>query len=96
MVCSLDCVLRYIFLLNLLGLGTSTPKEAKEYFAAMSKHKIPFEYAGDPDTQCIDMAFSKKKVEERKEWLRLFKPGTFLDHSVQSITYSDFINKVFQ
>lgn len=40
------------------------------------------------------MAFSKKKVEERKAWLSSFVPGTFLDHSATHITYTDFINKV--
>lgn len=39
------------------------------------------------------MAFSKKRVEERKEWLRSFVPGTFLDHSASEITYNDFVNK---
>ena len=28
------------------------------------------------------MAFSRKKVEDRKKWLRAFEPGTFLDHNV--------------
>lgn len=50
--------------------------------------------AGDEDGEAIDMAFSKKKVEERKEWLRNFAPGTFLDNSASQISYSDFINKV--
>lgn len=76
------------------GLGTSTPKEAKEYFAEMAKHNIPFCYNGDDDDKAIDMAFSKKKVEERKTWLRGFKPGTFLDHSVDRIPYHDFIHQV--
>lgn len=39
------------------------------------------------------MAFSKKKVEERKDWLRNFVPGTFLDHSEDVISYKDFVNK---
>jgi len=75
------------------GLGTSTAKEAKEYFSEMDDHQKAFEYTGDEDDTAIDMAFSKKKIEERKTWLRGFKPGTFLDHSVQKIPYSDFINQ---
>jgi DNA topoisomerase-2 len=47
----------------------------------------------DEEAQLIDLAFSKKKADERKEWLRQFKPGTFLDHSVDKISYTDFINK---
>ena len=75
------------------GLGTSTPKEAKEYFAEMDDHQKSFSYGGAEDDVAIDMAFSKKKIEERKDWLRGFKAGTFLDHSVEKITYSEFVNK---
>jgi DNA topoisomerase-2 len=40
------------------------------------------------------MAFSKKKVEDRKRWLSAFKPGTYLDQSVDNISYKDFVHKV--
>ena len=39
------------------------------------------------------MAFSKKKVEERKTWLNAFEEGTFLDHTQDTVSYPDFINK---
>ena len=39
------------------------------------------------------MAFSKKRVEDRKEWLRNFVPGTYLDQSASKISYCDFVNK---
>ena len=41
----------------------------------------------------IELAFSKKKADERKEWLRLYKPGTYLDHSIDKISYPEFVNK---
>lgn len=41
----------------------------------------------------IELAFSKKKADERKEWLRLYKPGTFLDHGAEKISYPEFVNK---
>lgn len=50
-------------------MGTSTSKEAKEYFSNMLRHRIPFKYDGPNDDVAVDMAFSKKKIEERKEWL---------------------------
>eukprot|EP00897_Mesotaenium_endlicherianum_P007582 jgi/Mesen1/6852/ME000351S05970 len=75
------------------GLGTSTPKEAKEYFAALEKHKKDFIWSGEQDGENIELAFSKKKIEARKAWLRGFEPGTFLDQSVSSINYTDFVNK---
>ncbi|XP_019618193.1 PREDICTED: DNA topoisomerase 2-alpha-like isoform X4 [Branchiostoma belcheri] len=51
------------------GLGTSTSKEAKEYFADMQRHRIPFKYNGPEDDAAVDLAFNKKKVDNRKEWL---------------------------
>jgi len=51
------------------GLGTSTPKEAKEYFSDVDKHLLPFEWDGDKNTDDIDMVFNDKRVEERKNWL---------------------------
>jgi DNA topoisomerase-2 len=47
----------------------------------------------DDEPALIELAFSKKKADERKEWLRQFRPGTFLDHKIKKITYSDFVNK---
>ena len=37
------------------GLGTSTSKEAKEYFSDMDRHRIPFQYAGQEDDQAITL-----------------------------------------
>ncbi|KAG2023227.1 DNA topoisomerase II [Coprinopsis cinerea AmutBmut pab1-1] len=75
------------------GLGTSEDKDAREYFSKMEKHMIPFAPTQEGDRELIDLAFSKKKADERKEWLRQFKPGTFLDHRLEEIPYSEFINK---
>ena len=49
--------------------------------------------AGRQDDEAIELAFSKKKIEERKAWLAGFLPGTYLDQSVDEISYSDFVNK---
>ena len=37
------------------GLGTSTAKEAKEYFSDMDLHRIPFQYQGPEDDQAIEL-----------------------------------------
>ena len=37
------------------GLGTSTPKEAKEYFADMRRHQIQFHHEGAPCDEAILM-----------------------------------------
>jgi DNA topoisomerase-2 len=50
-------------------LGTSTSKEAKEYFSNMIRHRIPFKHGGEDDDTSIELAFSKSKVNDRKTWL---------------------------
>lgn len=57
---------------SILGLGTSEKKEAVEYFSDMQRHRIRFKYTGETDDGAIELAFAKKKVEERKEWLTNF------------------------
>ncbi|KAJ6569535.1 DNA topoisomerase II [Mycena capillaripes] len=75
------------------GLGTSKDSDARDYFSHMEKHMIPFARTQEGDRELIELAFSKKKADERKEWLRQFKPGTYLDHRLEEIPYSEFINK---
>ncbi|KAF4698378.1 DNA topoisomerase 2, partial [Perkinsus olseni] len=38
------------------GLGTSTSKEAKEYFSQITKHSLSFDYRDGDDGEAIDMA----------------------------------------
>ena len=75
-----------------IGTHAATP-EGGSYatVAHQSHHRLP---AGDQDGTALEMAFSKKKIEERKAWLRAYEPGTFLDHTAEEITYHDFVNKV--
>lgn len=35
----------------------------------MPKHLIPFQWSGEDDGDCIDMAFNKARVQNRKDWL---------------------------
>ncbi|EAU87295.2 DNA topoisomerase II [Coprinopsis cinerea okayama7 len=71
--------------------GFSEDKGAREYFSKMEKRFHL--HRRKKGTVNIDLAFSKKKADERKEWLRQYKPGTFLDHRLEEIPYSEFINK---
>ncbi|CCJ28239.1 unnamed protein product [Pneumocystis jirovecii] len=75
------------------GLGTSYGNDVKKYFSDLDTHLKEFHSIREGDKELIDMAFSKKKADERKEWLRLFKPGTYMDHTLDKIPISDFINK---
>lgn len=40
-----------------------------------------------------ECAYSKKRADDRKKWLIDYDTANFRDHSEDSITYSDFINK---
>ncbi|KAJ5190194.1 DNA topoisomerase II eukaryotic-type [Penicillium cinerascens] len=75
------------------GLGTSSTEDAQVYFRDLDRHLKEFHTMQEKEAELIELAFSKKKADERKEWLRQYKPGTFLDHTTAKITYTDFINK---
>ncbi|RQM18731.1 hypothetical protein DD237_000945 [Peronospora effusa] len=74
------------------GLGTSTAAETKEYFSDLQTHQIEFAYEGDGDSDIIDMAFSKKRVEDRKDWLRGYEPGTHVDYDVDAMGYTEYVS----
>ena len=73
------------------GLGTSTGKEFKEYFA--NKKLVYFEHEGNKSDDVIDMIFNKKRTEERKEWLSNYDSNNYLDTNQPNVSYTDFINK---
>ncbi len=52
------------------GLGTSKDEDARDYFSQMGKHMIPFAVVQEDERQLIELAFSKKKADDRKDWLR--------------------------
>lgn len=70
----------------------------------MARHRIRFSYAGDEDDNNIIMAFSKKCVEQRKDWLTNHMDETkrrkeiglgekyLYEKDTKVVTYSDFIN----
>lgn len=75
------------------GLGTSTAAEAKIYFSDLPRHLHEFQHCGDEDIDMIALAFSKQRVNDRKDWIASYTPGTFFNHGVDQLTYSNFVNK---
>lgn len=87
------------------GLGTSTAAEAKEYFSNLARHRIRFRYEGTDDDNAINLAFSKKMIDARKDWLtssmesrkmrrELGLPEVYLyAKDTKVVTYQDFVNK---
>jgi DNA topoisomerase II len=75
------------------GLGTSKPSDAEEYFRDLDRHLKEFHTMKQQETELFELAFAKSKADARKEWLREFQPGTYLDLRVPKISYDDFVNK---
>ena len=63
------------------GLGTSTAKEAKEYFSDMDLHRIPFQYKGPEDDEAIDIVIIDNCMDIITFW-NIFSVG------IQKITCS--------
>ena len=74
------------------GLGTSTASEAKSYFSNLGTHEVDFHWNDNTDN-VLDLAFSKKRVDDRKDWLLNMSAGTFIDYNVKSVGYDTFVNR---
>lgn len=72
------------------GLGTSTPQEAKEWFREI--HQVA--YCWDETTDgAMDLAFNKKKADDRKEWLGTYDAKRQLVISADGkASFSAFVN----
>jgi DNA topoisomerase-2 len=73
------------------GLGTSTEEEAMQYFEAMKT--IDYKYTGNSSDDKLDLAFNKKKADDRKEWLSEYNKQNILNYADQEIKYEDFIDR---
>lgn len=73
------------------GLGTSTEDEAKEYFRQMNT--LTYQYTGTPSDEAIDLAFNKKRADDRKEWLMRFDRNVVLDYTKREVPYEEFVHK---
>ena len=72
------------------GLGTSTDEEAKEYFKNMKK--ITYKHTENSD-EFINLAFNKKRADDRKEWLGKYDKNNVLDYTEEEVSFETFINK---
>ena len=72
------------------GLGTSTDEEAKDYFKNMKK--VTYKYSDKCD-ESINLAFNKKRADDRKEWLANYNKNEVLDYKNEEISFETFINK---
>lgn len=82
------------------GLGTSTSKEAKDYFVGIDDKLISYFCSSAMEglkksTTDISMnlAFDKKKADDRKKWLMNYDRDDILSYEDKSISYEDFVHK---
>jgi DNA topoisomerase II len=73
------------------GLGTSTEKEAKDYFKNI--RNVEYIFDEDESKEKIDMAFNKKRADDRKEWLYNYDKQNVIDYKETKVDYEDFIDK---
>jgi len=73
------------------GLGTSTPEEAKDYFRNMKK--TVYVYNGKVSDDSIDLAFNKKRADDRKAWLMKYNRDSVLDYTDMNVPYEEFVHK---
>ena len=73
------------------GLGTSTAKEFKEYFA--NKKEVLFMPETEKSPDVLDMVFNKKRSDDRKTWLSAYDRKSYLDTKEIAVSYGDFIHK---
>jgi DNA topoisomerase II len=72
------------------GLGTSTAAEAKEYFRALDVRQYVRSEACDT---ALDLAFNKKRADDRKAWLGQHDPAAVSDSADRRMTYDAFVHK---
>jgi DNA topoisomerase-2 len=83
------------------GLGTSTSDEAKGYFTNFDDKNIAYVVAdNDQDTDNkelsidkIELAFDKKRSEDRKSWLKTYDKDNIIEQSQKKVLYHEFIDR---
>lgn len=76
------------------GLGTSTSKEAKEYFSMINQLTVNFD-DNQNTTKSVVLAFDKSKADARKRWLEnhISNPSEEIKYGeVTNLAVDDFIN----
>nr|GFA94368.1 DNA topoisomerase 2 [Tanacetum cinerariifolium] len=65
------------------GLANILAMKGKMYFGDLDLHIKDFFWVDNEDGDAIELAFSNKKIEERKDWLRAFKVWQYLVSDLQ-------------
>lgn len=73
------------------GLGTSTAAEAREYFTSMNTVRFTWDDHAD---MSIDLAFNKRRADDRKEWLATYDRERVLEvpSGGADVSYTRFVH----
>ena len=74
------------------GLGTSTAEEARDYFRTMNI--VQYAWEETLTDGAIDLAFNKKRADDRKDWLATYRRDRHLEIGPTggTVGYSKFVN----
>ena len=83
------------------GLGTSTSEEAKGYFTNFDEKNICYLISEEDNDLSnkelsinkIELAFDKKRIEDRKLWLKTYDKDRIIEQSQKKVFYHEFIDK---
>lgn len=87
------------------GLGTSTSKEAKDYFVDIDDKLIHYFFKSaieeikpkikklEDDDDAITLAFEKSRADDRKKWLENYDRNEIISYKEKKVQYKDFIYK---
>lgn len=79
------------------GLGTSTAKEAKEYFKNFENKITIYDGNNEESNKAMILAFNQDKksnaADMRKEWLKGYNRNEIIKQTEKKITLGDFVNK---
>jgi len=74
------------------GLGTSSNREAKDYFTRWGDHVTRVEYLGPPCDRAVDIFFNEKLADERKRFLsKDYSPQTYVDYAQLATSIGAFL-----
>jgi DNA topoisomerase-2 len=83
------------------GLGTSTSEEAKGYFTNFDNKNISYVVGENDEDNTnkelsinkIELAFDKKRSEDRKLWLKSYDKDNIIEQSQKKVYYHEFIDR---
>jgi DNA topoisomerase-2 len=73
------------------GLGTSNAQEAKEYFKQLKT--LEYTWAEETSGESLDLAFNKKRADDRKTWISQHTPQSTMDYNQTHVTFNEYVDK---